>query len=460
MRAAVTGAVACVLLWPAIYNRYPIVFPDTTAYLQVALGHSWTVDRSGFYGLLLKPFFLLDVIWGAWLAVAGQAAIVAAIVVAVTLRLVTKLDWPAILLLIIVAATSSLPWHASQLMPDAYAGALVLLSWLVASRRLDQPGTALMWLATTGLMLLHYTYLVIVPATVLACLGASYACDISSSRTRETLVALSISLAAAIGIQISANGLMFDRWAVSPMGSYFLFARLQEDGLVPDWMKRHCGRDASPELCAIEHRVPRDSQKVLWGGSASPLDSRINAHLNSRESWLWIDRLQQAATGAIEEEPSRFVSNTFRAGVAQFFHFQALDDECPKNCGFPGLTRSVPKLGARIRQTRQAEGAIPRSEIRDMTFALSIAGLLALFPTVFVAWRKRDPESFSLLISVAAALLVNAWLTGGLSDVHDRYQSRIVWLAPFAVAFVMLRWFQRESGRSEREVRKASPVNI
>ena len=45
---------------------------------------------------------------------------------------------------------------------------------------------------------------------------------------------------------------------------------------MPHWMERHCGRDASPELCALMPAMPHDSQVVLWGRAASPLDSRIN----------------------------------------------------------------------------------------------------------------------------------------------------------------------------------------
>jgi hypothetical protein len=229
------------------------------------------------------------------------------------------------------------------------------------------------------------------------------------------------------------------------MGSYFLFARLQEDGLVPDWMARHCGVDASPELCAIEPRMPHDSQLVLWGGDSSPLNSRINAQLQSPESWLWIDRLQQAAVESLREEPLRFAKNSIRAGATQFVHFQLLDDECPQNCSFPGLTKSLPKLGARIHETLQVRGHMPKAGFRTASSLLSVTALMLTLPAMIFASKRKDVEVFSLLACVATALCSNALITGALSDVHDRYQSRLVWLAPFAVILALNRWRQAPS---------------
>lgn len=445
------AALAGLLLWPAVYNGFPIIFPDTTAYLNVALGHSWTLDRSGFYGLFLKPFALLGPVAGIWIAVVVQVVAIAAIIIAAVRRAVPAPGWIAVAGVATVGALSSLPWHAAQLMPDAFTGSLILLGWLAASRRLEERGTALLWLAVTVLMLLHYTHLVILPAAVLTCLAVRYIAGESSRRLVPNLAVLILCWSAAVGAQVSANGLMFNRWSVSPMGSYFLFARLNEDGLVDHWLKRHCGRDASPELCSLAPHLPRDSQVLLWGGRASPLDSRINAHLNSPESWVWIDRLEQAALGSLREQPLRFARKAFQAGLSQFQHFQALDDECPKQCSFPGLTRSMPALGKQIRNSRQVQGPLPRAQIRAVSSALSIAGLVLLIPLLIIAARRKDAEMASLGAAILVALCVNALLTGGLSDVHDRYQSRIVWLAPLAAIMAIARWHRGSRSRNLRQ---------
>ena len=98
-----------------------------------------------------------------------------------------------------------------------------------------------------------------------------------------------------------------------------------------------------------------------------------------------------------------------------------------------------PTLLAPLLRSRQLTGSIPKNLIRSVTTPVTILALL-LMPWLFArAGHRRDVLSCSLLAAVAAALLGNALITGALSDVHDRYQSRVVWLAPLAVILVMMR---------------------
>jgi hypothetical protein len=52
-----------------------------------------------------------------------------------------------------------------------------------------------------------------------------------------------------------------------------------------------------------------------------------------------------------------------------------------------------------------------------------------------------------LALFVLLALLGNAFICGVLSNPHDRYQSRLVWLASLVVGMALLRWRQRSSKR-------------
>jgi hypothetical protein len=64
-----------------------------------------------------------------------------------------------------------------------------------------------------------------------------------------------------------------------------------------------------------------------------------------------------------------------------------------------------------------------------------------------LAWLKRDVDAAAVLAAISVAIVVNAFVAGALSDVHERYQSRIVWLAPFAIQPKIARW------RSAKEAR-------
>jgi hypothetical protein len=80
------------------------------------------------------------------------------------------------------------------------------------------------------------------------------------------------------------------------------------------------------------------------------------------------------------------------------------------------------------------------------------------------AWRRRDGEALTLVLAISAALIANTAVAGALSDVHDRYQSRIVWLAPLAIFLLIARWNVIGSIRarlaSRRESTLGSPLTV
>jgi hypothetical protein len=55
--------------------------------------------------------------------------------------------------------------------------------------------------------------------------------------------------------------------------------------------------------------------------------------------------------------------------------------------------------------------------------------------------RARFAELGSLAAIAALAILANAFVCGALSNPHDRYGSRIAWLAPFVLLLVPWRVF-------------------
>jgi hypothetical protein len=446
--ALVTVAVIAALLLPAIYNRFPIIFPDTGAYLKVAYGGYWTIDRSGFYGLLYQPILRPSAtVLGLWIVIAVQCAVVAGILLGAARKMAPTASPLAVCeLMIATVFLTSLPWHAAQLMPDAFTGVLILCVWLAASRDLGASGTPLLWLLTIILALTHYTHLPLMVAVGLVTIGCM-AFTIAWKEAAKRLLALTIAVAAVVSAQVAANGLLLHRWTVSPLGSWFLFARLHEDGLVPRWFDAHCGKDGPKELCAIRHTLPHDSQVLLWA-KYSPLHPYIHKERGSPVTWHWADMMGQATSGSIREQPLAFASAVARGAARQFVTFYTLDDLCPSECQAPIPIDQRPNVSAR--GSRQVQNEMPKAAIRDVHTPIAVVGLL-LMPFLFArAWRRRDWTALGLLAAVAAGLVANAAIGGGLSAVNPRYQSRVVWLAPFVTMLLLMRWRLQPSQRDER----------
>ena len=88
----------------------------------------------------------------------------------------------------------------------------------------------------------------------------------------------------------------------------------------------------------------------------------------------------------------------------------------------------------------QAKGTTPKTLVRAVTTPVAAVALLLLPWLGWRAWRRRDGPALALVAALIAGLLVNAALGGALSDVHDRYQSRLIWLAPMVAAMLAMRW--------------------
>ncbi len=79
--------------------------------------------------------------------------------------------------------------------------------------------------------------------------------------------------------------------------------------------------------------------------------------------------------------------------------------------------------------------AINRLHIRSRCIAM------ALLPVImWLAWRKTIPAAIGeLAATVTLALFGNAFVCGALSNPHDRYGARMVWLAAFTVMLALAR---------------------
>jgi hypothetical protein len=321
--ASPIALLALLLLIPAIHNGFPLIFPDSGTYLVIAFGPEYALDRSSYYGFLLKPLVALGPgMIGLWIAVAAQVLAVALVLWAAARRLDPHGSgrWRRLAWIAPAALLTALPWHAGQLMPDALTGILVLLVWLAASREPGRSGNLLLWTAIVLLALTHYTHLPLLLATAAVTLAVAREGRGWRPVLRRLLPALAAGGLVLAG-WVVANGAVFGRWTISPTGSVFLYARLNEDGLIGPWLDRHCGHDAPERLCAIRGQLPRDSQQFLWTGGATPITDLVWHPDPPEARWAWIDMMSQANRGAIAEQPGAFLTSSLRGFARQLVSF-------------------------------------------------------------------------------------------------------------------------------------------
>lgn len=450
-RAAAIGVGGLALLWPALLNGYPLLFSDTGAFLAQTVA-TWPVwDKPFVYGPLLHAAHWR---WSLWPAVAAQALLLS------WLLWLAQRAWrgqaTAGVHLGIVAALALLTpasWIAALLLPDALTPALVLALGLLGAAwdRLSWPERGGLGAVALLAAASHPSHLPLAAALTVLALG------LRGWRAGRRCAA---PVAGAVLLLVASNGLLHGHASISPFGSVFLLARLQDDGPAARTVAARCAELAPPNwrLCAWRDRLPLDSDAFLWapdgpvwsvaGRSGQPAAPATPGSLDGRPPGVEpqpdplrgpIGLAPEAAAivrETLAREPLAVAGAALRNGWTQLGRFRIGDTLVPDHLaasvgrqlalGFPAGEQ------ARFAAGLQARGLLPDAAAAWMwphgpAIALGVLGLAVAL------WRQRaDRARLLLVLAVPAALLVNAAVTGALSKPHDRYQARLIWLLPLA----------------------------
>ena len=118
------------LLYPAVWNGYPIVFADSGTYLSQAIHHYVGWDRPIFYSLFMLPLHAGVTVW----PVVGVQALIAAYVLHLVCRILLPglSDSRFVAGVAALSCVSWLPFLVSELMPDNFTPLLLLLLAVLA----------------------------------------------------------------------------------------------------------------------------------------------------------------------------------------------------------------------------------------------------------------------------------------------------------------------------------------
>jgi hypothetical protein len=333
---------------------------------------------------------------------------------------------------VLLAIGTSLPWFVAQIMPDAFTGLLVLALWLLGfgGTRLSRFEWWYVFVLASGATAIHMSHLPL--AFGLALLAGAVALGsvgLTTGLRSMRLVAgpALLALVALAGANLVGHG----RLSVSPFGSVFLAARLIADGPALRTLDAECD-DAAWRICAMRGELPILVDDFLW----KP-DGPLRGKLGGGKAWA--EEASEIVAATLAREPTTVAMTVLGNAVRQFATFGTGDGLLPW-IGDPGpeplITQHFPDELADYRAARQQAGLLldDLAPLRPLHMALVWLGVLVL-PAV--AWLSRhDLRALALCVLVLGAAAGNAAVTGGLSGVNERYQSRIAWLLAFVPATI------------------------
>jgi len=262
-RLAPAPAAITILLLPAIWNRFALLEWDTGGYLARWYEGTLVPSRSTTYGLFLAASAPLQ-FWPALVLQAAAAVWIIALVLRVHQFPAQRFALPVIIAAL--SAVTALPWLASMLLTDIFAGLAVLALHILVCLP-----DRVSWRERLGLVLFigfagssHSGTYAVLLGLILVALAASWCMPALVPRTTLAHGVAAVVLGAVF--LLAGNYIVAKRIAWTPGGYGIAFARMLQDGIVTRYLNDHCP-DPRLRLCPYRNELPLDADEFLWGQS-------------------------------------------------------------------------------------------------------------------------------------------------------------------------------------------------
>ena len=430
------------LIAPALWNGYPLLQWDTGGYLARWYEGYLVPSRSTVFGLYLHfgegSSFWLNL---------GFQAMSTLWILQLSLRVLgliqpLRLLWIGLLLI----ATTALPWLASMLLTDIFAGLSVLALFILVTQA-DRI-TALEKCALFG-------FVAFASATHSATLGVLLGlCCVGLVarpflRDRITLAGLmqgGASLVAGAAMLLAANYALSGQLAWTPGGVGVAFGRMLQDGIVAKYLNDHCPQ-LELKLCPYRNELPPTADDFLWGNSMFNTLGRFEG-LDNEMGYI--------VTHSLQEYPLWQAKAAVAATVDQLLHVATGEGTIgwlPHTYGI--IDRYIPSQSKPMHAAHQQHWDINFALLNWLHVPVALGSMLAMLALLGHAiWRRRRDDVTLLAATVTLALLGNAAICGVISGPHDRYGARIVWIATFTALIAAARYFggaDRDYARRDRK---------
>ena len=437
---AIAAAIPLMLLAPAFWNGYPLLQSDTGGYLARWYEGYLVPSRSTVFGLYLHvgedSYF--------WLNLVVQA-LATMWIVQLTLRVLgLARPWRLFAVCVALSLTTALPWLASMLLTDIFAG-LSVLSLFILVLHGDKVSTAekaALFVFTAFAAATH-------SATMAVLLGLCCVAWLARPFLRaliplRDLAQGTLTIALGAVMLLSANFALSGQVAWTPGGYAIAFARMLQDGIVVRYLREHCGEQHF-KLCPYRDDLPETADDFLW--SRETVFNKLGRFKGMNEEMGYI------AVHALAAYPLWQAEEALKDSGEQMLKVATGENtDHPTMMHTYGVLREfLPRQLKLVDPARQQTSFLTFGPVNLVHVPVALISTVLVFAMVIAAvFRRRIDDMTLLATTVCLALLGNAAICGIISGPHDRYGSRLVWIAVFTVMIAMLKRWQRENRDASR----------
>lgn len=436
LRLAAVG-LPLLLTAPAFWNGYPLLQWDTGGYLARWYEGYLVPSRSTVFGLYLH----YGENFGFWINLAGQS-LATLWLLQLTLRVLGLMQTSRFVAIsLCLTLSTALPWLASMLLTDIFAGLSILSLFLlvVGASRTSRLEKISLFIFTAFAAATHSATLGVLLGLCAA--GWMVRPFLGSRLPLAGLAQASLTIVAGGLMLVSANHALSGKWAWTPGGYGVAFGRMMQDGIVARFLNDHCPREHY-KLCPYRNQLPATADEFLWGKSMFNTLGRFEG-MNDEMGYIVVHSLA--------DYPAWQAGAALRAMGQQLLHV-ATGEGTSVWIGhtYGIIERYIPAQVAPMRAARQQNHGLDFDHVNWLHVPVALASMLALVGLLAHALASRRLDDLTLLAAtVTLALLGNAFICGVISGPHDRYGARMVWVATFVVLMALARRFGDEQPSDE-----------
>lgn len=432
------------MTWPALYNRYPVLYPDSMSYLaggrvvaRAIFLHKFSTGYGG--RSLIYSLGILPAHWNVtpWPVVALNALLTAYLVwLVVRSILPRKTLMSYFALLVPLSLFTSLSWFVSLIMPDILGPVLYLSIYLLvfAGETLSQRERLALVLIAGWAIASHATHLILASGLCVLLVPVLILQRQSFRRWLGAISRVAMIILVVAGSQMALHRYLYGSLSLNGKRPPFLMARVIVDGPGRWYLQQRCG-EVKLTICDHVHEIRDDisTDDFLWerNGIWQSASAVTREQLSAEEAPFVLATLRTYPRAELAIAAGNFWEQLRTFALWGFGPDPWISEE---------FERALPGARSRYLQTRQAQGALPgefstTAQNWMVTAALGLIGSLTTY-----RWRHLSPRLIGLTATIFSITVGNAFVTGVFSNVEDRYQSRVIWLIPMLAGLFVLEW--------------------
>lgn len=434
------------LLLPAIYNGYPLVFSDTGTYIQSGMELLVPDDRPIVYGLFLRVFsFGLSL----WFVLYFQS-----LIVVYCLWGIFKLCYPNlktsvfVVILFLLSSFSGLGWYSSQIMPDIFTVSALLSLVLILFDPSKSKFQLIIWILILIVsILVHYSNLPICFLTFFMLFTIQ---QCRKSFIRKKL--LSIILVSSIFLGGIFNYCVNKEYTLTQGGHVFLMGKMLDSGVLESFLQDYC-TDRTYIICTDKDQLPSDSRALLWD-STSPLYKQGGWKATKSEYFEILfgiitspKHLFMYLYNVLTSSATQLVQIEFGSGLVSDWYSNL---NSPPNQQVKKYFTWEYNQYMQSRQNGNLWNQTLNTEFPLFTYRMLTLVSLLWLAFIWLGFNGNIRNSWVLKIGIAFlfAMISNAIVTAAFANVYDRLQARVSWFVMLTAALFLIEYLRTKYGHN------------